>query len=112
MLIMNEKYDVVARHHLSTTPANADRFRDCAVVTIEKNRNGVDKIDLEFRKRFEQGRFERRAASRSSSSTNASTSNNVGGGFVEILGVSTSQQRGVSTLRQSVSGSASASTIV
>ncbi len=28
------------------------------MVTIEKNRSGLDKIDLEFRKRFEQGRFE------------------------------------------------------
>ena len=27
-------------------------------MTIEKNRNGLDRIDLEFRKRFEQGRFE------------------------------------------------------
>jgi len=27
-------------------------------MTIEKNRNGVDKVDLEFRKRFDQGRFD------------------------------------------------------
>jgi replicative DNA helicase len=58
VLIMNEKYDVVARHHLVYDTRNADRFRDYAVVTIEKNRNGVDKVDLEFRKRFNQGRFE------------------------------------------------------
>ena len=58
VLIMNEKYDVVARHHLVYDTRNADRFRDYAVVTIEKNRNGVDKVELEFRKRFNQGRFE------------------------------------------------------
>ena len=28
------------------------------VLSIEKNRNGQDGIDLEFQKRFEQGRFE------------------------------------------------------
>jgi replicative DNA helicase len=58
VLIMNEKYDVVARHHLVYDTRNADRFRDFAVITIEKNRNGVDKVELEFRKRFNQGRFE------------------------------------------------------
>ena len=58
VLIMNEKYDVVARHHLVYDTRNADRFRDWAVITIEKNRNGVDKVELEFRKRFNQGRFE------------------------------------------------------
>ena len=31
VLIMNEKYDVVARHHLVYDTRNADRFRDCAV---------------------------------------------------------------------------------
>ena len=30
------------------------------VLSIEKNRNGQDGIDLEFQKRFEQGRFEPR----------------------------------------------------
>ena len=58
VLIMNDKYDVVARHHLVYNLGNAERFREWVVVTIEKNRNGRDKVDLEFRKRFEQGRFE------------------------------------------------------
>ena len=58
VLIINDKYDVVARHHLIYNVANADRFREWVVMTIEKNRNGVDKLDLEFRKRFEQARFE------------------------------------------------------
>jgi replicative DNA helicase len=58
VLIMNDKYDVVARHHLVYNTSNAERFREWAVVTIEKNRSGRDKVDLEFRKRFEQGRFD------------------------------------------------------
>jgi replicative DNA helicase len=59
VLLINDKYDVVARHHLVYDVANAERFRDFAVLSIDKNRTGVDRIDLEFRKRFEQGHFER-----------------------------------------------------
>ncbi|MGH3384643.1 MAG: DnaB-like helicase C-terminal domain-containing protein [Nocardioidaceae bacterium] len=58
IMILNEKYDVVARHHLVFDLGNAERFRGWAVVSIEKNRNGVDHVDLEFRKRFEAGRFD------------------------------------------------------
>ena len=58
VLLMNDKFDVVARHHLVYNVSNAERFRDYVVVTIEKNRSGLDKIDLEFRKRFEQSRFD------------------------------------------------------
>ena len=58
VLILNDKYDVVARQHLIYNLANADRFRGWVVMTIEKNRGGVDKVDLEFLKRFSQARFE------------------------------------------------------
>ncbi len=58
ILLMNDKYDVVARHHLVFDVGNAERFRSWAVMTIEKNRSGLDKIDLEFQKHFEQGRFD------------------------------------------------------
>ena len=58
VLILNDKFDVVARHHLIYNLANAERFHGWVVMTIEKNRNGVDKVDLEFRKRFEQSRFD------------------------------------------------------
>ena len=58
VLVINDKYDVVARHHLVFDVGNAERYRDFAVISIEKNRTGIDRIDLEFRKRFEQGRFE------------------------------------------------------
>ena len=58
VLIMNDKFDVVARHHLVYDVGNAERFRNYVVLSIEKNRSGLDRIDLEFRKRFEQSRFE------------------------------------------------------
>lgn len=58
VLILNDKFDVVARHHLVYDVGNAERFKHWVVLSIEKNRNGKDGIDLEFQKRFEQGRFE------------------------------------------------------
>ena len=58
VLILNKKFDVVARHHLMYNTANAEQFHRWVVMSIEKNRNGVDNLDLEFRKRFEHSRFE------------------------------------------------------
>ncbi|HEU0131915.1 MAG TPA: DnaB-like helicase C-terminal domain-containing protein [Mycobacteriales bacterium] len=58
VLMVNDKYDVVARHHLVYDVANADRFRGWVVLTVEKNRSGLDRVDLEFRKAFEEGRFD------------------------------------------------------
>ena len=57
-LIMNDKFDVVARHHLMYNLTNAETYREWVVISIEKNRNGVDGVDLEFRKRFEHSRFD------------------------------------------------------
>jgi replicative DNA helicase len=62
VLVLNEKYDVVARHHLVYGAANAERFRSFAVLSIEKNRGGLAGVDLEFRKRFDQARYERDGA--------------------------------------------------
>ena len=59
VLVLNEKFDVVARHHLVYGSANADRFRNWAVLSVEKNRGGISAVDLEFLKRFDQARFER-----------------------------------------------------
>lgn len=58
VLLLNDKYDVVARHHLVYNVGNVERFRHWAVLSIEKNRNGQAGIDLEFFKRFDQARFE------------------------------------------------------
>lgn len=59
ILILNEKVDVVARHHLVYDTRAVDRYRDYVVLSIEKNRSGLAKIDLQLRKRLEQSRFER-----------------------------------------------------
>lgn len=59
VLVLNDKFDVVARHHLVYDTGNAERFHDWAVLSIEKNRAGIDRVDVEFRKRFEQGCYER-----------------------------------------------------
>ena len=58
VLILNDKFDVVARHHLVYNLSSAERFRSWVVMTIEKNRNGVDRVNLEFQKLFKQGRFD------------------------------------------------------
>src|SRR5664280_1805490 len=58
VLILNNKFDVVARHHLMFNTGNAEQFHHWVVMSIEKNRNGVDRVDLEFRKRLEHFRFE------------------------------------------------------
>ena len=58
VLLLNDKYDIVAKHHLVYHLGNAERFRHWVVMSIEKNRNGADHLELEFQKRFEQGRFE------------------------------------------------------
>jgi replicative DNA helicase len=58
VLLLNNKYDVVARHHLIYNIGNAERFRQWAVLTVEKNRSGRTGMDLEFLKRFDQSRFE------------------------------------------------------
>jgi replicative DNA helicase len=58
VLVLNNKYDIVARHHLTYDLGNADRFREWAVLTVEKNRFGRDGVVLEFRTRFDQGRYE------------------------------------------------------
>ena len=57
-LILNGKYDVVARHHLMYDVSNAERFKAWVVFTLEKNRGGMADLSMEFEKRFHEGRFE------------------------------------------------------
>lgn len=57
LLILNSKYDIVSRQHL-VYAANAETFRQWVVLSIEKNRNGRAGLELEFRKHFEQNRFD------------------------------------------------------
>ena len=58
VLLLNDKYDVVARHHLVYSIGNAEKFKNWVVLSVEKNRNGRAGVDLEFLKRFDQSRFE------------------------------------------------------
>lgn len=58
VLVLNNKHDVVARHHLVYNLQNMDEYKNWAVMTIEKNRNGVNGVDLEFRKVFDQSRYD------------------------------------------------------
>jgi replicative DNA helicase len=57
-LILNSKYDIVARHHLMFDVSNAERFKGWVVVTIEKNRGGLADVSMEFEKRFHEARVE------------------------------------------------------
>ena len=54
-LLLNDKFAVVARHHLMYGTTNAEHYRQWAVCSVEKNRSGRAGVDVEFRKRFEHG---------------------------------------------------------
>ena len=56
-LLLNDKFDIIARNHLMYGGVGTERFHDWVVCSIEKNRNGVDGVDLEFGKDFVHARF-------------------------------------------------------
>lgn len=58
VLVLNNKHDIVARHHLVYSLQNVEEYQHWAIMTIEKNRNGVNGVDMEFRKQFEQSRYD------------------------------------------------------
>ena len=57
ILILNEKYNIVAKVNIEFNPHQAQRFRNWTIVTVEKNRAGRDAVDLEFEKHFEYSCF-------------------------------------------------------
>ncbi len=57
ILILNDKYHIVAKVNIEFNPYQAQRFRDWIVATVEKNRGGQDNVDLEFEKHFEYSSF-------------------------------------------------------
>ena len=73
VLILNDKYDVVARHHLVYHLDN-ERFRQWAVLTIEKNRGGIDKVEPGVPASSRAASSARAGSCRSSSSRSASSS--------------------------------------
>jgi replicative DNA helicase len=58
IMIMNDKYHIVAKVNIEFNPYQAQRYRDWVVVTVEKNRGGQDNVDLEFEKLFEYSCFD------------------------------------------------------
>ncbi len=58
ILILNEKYHIVAKVNIEFNPYQAQRFRDWAIISVEKNRGGQDNIDLEYEKHFEFSCFD------------------------------------------------------
>ncbi|MFT4011616.1 MAG: DnaB-like helicase C-terminal domain-containing protein [Nocardioidaceae bacterium] len=58
VLVLNNKADIVARHHLVYNLQNVDEYKLWAVMSIEKNRNGLNGVDLEFQKLFAQSRYD------------------------------------------------------
>ncbi|CAN5808230.1 hypothetical protein BH24CHL6_BH24CHL6_01340 [soil metagenome] len=58
ILIINEKYSIVAKANIEFNPYQAQRFRDWVVLTVEKNRAGQHSIDFEFEKHFQYSAFD------------------------------------------------------
>jgi replicative DNA helicase len=58
ILILNEKYQIVAKVNIEFNPYQAQRFRDWIVASIEKNRSGADNIDVEYHKHFDFSCFD------------------------------------------------------
>jgi replicative DNA helicase len=58
ILIINEKYHIVAKVNIEFNPYQAQRFKDWIILSVEKNRGGQDNIDLEFEKHFEYSCFD------------------------------------------------------
>jgi len=56
-LLLNDKRQVVARHHLVYGTGDSARFGDYVICTVEKNRSGRAQVDLELHKRFAHGCF-------------------------------------------------------
>jgi len=58
ILILNEKYQIVAKVNIEFNPYQAQRFRDWIVASVEKNRSGADNLDIEYHKHFEFSCFD------------------------------------------------------
>lgn len=57
VLILANKADIVARHHLMYAANNGEHFKEYSVLTVDKNRSGRTGAEVEFRKQFSHGRF-------------------------------------------------------
>jgi replicative DNA helicase len=57
-LLLNDKFSIVARHHLMYGTTNAEHYKQWVVCSVEKNRAGRDDVDVEFRKLLSHGHFD------------------------------------------------------
>ncbi len=55
ILVLQDKYDVVDRRHLVFGSPHGQDHRRWLVCSVEKNRHGEDRLDIEFRKRLAHG---------------------------------------------------------
>ena len=58
IVILNEKYQIVAKVNIEFNPYQAQRFRDWVIASVEKNRSGADNIDIEYHKHFDFSCFD------------------------------------------------------
>jgi replicative DNA helicase len=47
-IIMNNKYHILSKDHITFNPYKAKQYRDWVVFTVEKNRAGLAMVDMEF----------------------------------------------------------------
>lgn len=57
IVMLNEKYTAVSKRHSAYDPVRAEAFKNEVIFTIEKNRDGPARLDMEFRKDFQHYRF-------------------------------------------------------
>lgn len=58
VIVLNEKLRAVSRLHTAFDTVKAQGFRNKVVFTVEKNRDGIAPVDVEFTKHFAQYRFD------------------------------------------------------
>lgn len=58
VMVLQHKYDVVARDKLVYDLTRAEDMHNWLVLSLEKNRHGDDRLDLTFRKRLARGHFD------------------------------------------------------
>ena len=62
-LVLNNKFDIVARHHLVYGTTEAAHFKEYLVCSIEKNRGGYSDVDTEFHTMYAYGFVEPKGGS-------------------------------------------------
>lgn len=47
-LVLNNKFTIVSREHMVYNPSKADEMRNYVVISVEKNRAGINSVDMEY----------------------------------------------------------------